>query len=107
MWDGWWWGGENSMPLFTTRAVLKAMLAAAAGGPVAGRASAQTYPTRPLRLVVPFSPGARILDIMARLISRDLSAALGHQVVVHNKPGAGGNGRAAIVATAAPDDHNR
>ena len=93
------------MQLFTTRALLKALLALAAGGPIAGRAFAQVYPNRPLRLVVPFSAGAGILDIMARLISQRLSAGLGQQVVVDNKPGAGGNVGSEIVAKAAPDGY--
>src|SRR5580693_6377874 len=97
--------GESPMQLFTTRALLKAVLAVTAGGPIAGRASAQVYPNRPLRLVVPFSAGAGILDIMARLISQRLSAGLGQQVVVDNKPGAGGNVGSEIVAKAASDGY--
>ena len=93
------------MQLFTTRAVLKVLLALAAGGQSAGRAFAQAYPTHPLRLVVPFSAGAGILDIMARLISQRLSARLGQQVVVDNKPGAGGNVGSEIVAKSAPDGY--
>ena len=93
------------MQLFTTRTLLKALLALAAGGPIAGRAFAQAFPTHPLRLVVPFSAGAGILDIMARLISQRLSAGLGQQVVVDNKPGAGGNVGSEIVAKAAPDGY--
>jgi tripartite-type tricarboxylate transporter receptor subunit TctC len=93
------------MQLFTARTLLKAMLALAAGGPIAGRASAQAYPTHLLRLVVPFSAGAGILDIMARLISQRLSAGLGQQVVVDNKPGAGGNVGSEIVAKAAPEGY--
>src|SRR5260221_9949278 len=83
--------GESSMQLFTTRALLKGTLAATLAGPIAGGASGQMYPTRPLRLVVPFSAGAGILDIMARFLSQHLSAGLGQQVVVDNKPGAAGN----------------
>ncbi len=93
------------MESFTTRALLKGLLALATGALPAGRASAQAWPTRPLRLVVPFSAGAGILDIMARLVSQQLSAALGQQIVVDNKPGAGGNVGAEIVAKAAPDGY--
>jgi len=93
------------MQLFTTRDVLRGLAASALAGPLAGRAFGQTYPTRPLRLVVPFSAGAGILDIMARLISQRLIASLGQQVVVDNKPGAGGNVGAEIVAKAAPDGY--
>ena len=69
MWHLLCWQGESPMQLFTTRALLKALLALAAGGPIAGRAFAQAFPTHPLRLVVPFAAGAGILDIMARLVS--------------------------------------
>ena len=68
-------------------------------------ARAQTWPTRPLRLVVPFAAGAGILDIMGRQISGPLGERLGQQVVVDNKPGAGGNVGADIVAKAAPDGY--
>jgi tripartite-type tricarboxylate transporter receptor subunit TctC len=90
------------MPSFTTRALLKGLIALTAD---VGRASAQAWPARPLRLVVPFSAGAGILDIMARILSQHLSPALGQQVVVDNKPGAGGNVGAEIVARAAPDGY--
>ena len=68
-------------------------------------ARAQAWPSRPLRLVVPFAAGAGILDIMARQISGPLGERLGQQVVIDNKPGAGGNVGADIVAKAAPDGY--
>ncbi len=66
---------------------------------------AQAWPSRPLRLVVPFAAGAGILDIMARLVSAPLSEALGQQIVVDNKPGAGGNVGSEIAAKSAPDGY--
>src|SRR4051812_30692447 len=66
---------------------------------------AQAWPTHPLRFVVPAAPGAGILDIMARLIAQHLGERLGQQVVVDNKPGAGNNLGAEIVAKAPPDGH--
>jgi tripartite-type tricarboxylate transporter receptor subunit TctC len=68
-------------------------------------ARGQSWPARPIRLVVPFAPGAGILDIMARLVGAHLGENLGQQIVVDNKPGAGGNVGAAIVAQAAPDGY--
>lgn len=69
------------------------------------RAGAQTWPARPLRLIVPAAPGAGILDITARLVSAPLGESLGQQIVVDNKPGASGNIAATFVAQAAPDGY--
>lgn len=67
-------------------------------------ASAQEFPARPLRLVVPFPPGGGT-DLVARNISRDLAEALGQPVVVDNRPGAGGLVAWGEVAKAAPDGY--
>jgi len=65
---------------------------------------AQTYPQRPIRLVVGFTPGGGV-DINARLLAGKLSEILGQQVVVENKPGAGTNIANEFVAKATPDGH--
>ncbi|MBM3363844.1 MAG: tripartite tricarboxylate transporter substrate binding protein [Betaproteobacteria bacterium] len=67
-------------------------------------ASAQTWPARPIRLVVPFPPGG-LIDNMARLVAPRLAQELGQPVVIDNKPGAGGNLGAAEAARAPADGY--
>jgi tripartite-type tricarboxylate transporter receptor subunit TctC len=71
---------------------------------VAGEAAAQTFPNRPVRFIVGFTPGGGV-DINARLLAVRLSELLGQQIVVENKPGAGTNIANEYVAKAAPDGY--
>ena len=67
-------------------------------------ASATTCPAKPLRFVVPYPPGGP-LDVMARVLAEKVKASLGQPVVVENKPGAGGNIGADLIAKAQPDGY--
>ena len=81
----------------------RALLAAAAGMPL-DKVAAQDYPTRPITLIVPYPPGGGV-DVMARLVGQRLSAALGRQVVIENRGGAGGMIGTRDLARAAPDGY--
>ena len=81
------------------RSILFAVALAAAA-----QACAQSYPTRPVRVVVGFTPGGGV-DINARLLAAKLSELLGQQLVVENKPGAGTNIANELVAKSAPDGY--
>lgn len=70
----------------------------------AGMASAQEYPTRPIRVVVPFGAGGSA-DVLIRIIANRLPATLGQQVVVDNRTGAGGMLGTSIAAQATPDGY--
>ena len=89
----------SSMRCWIGRAVL---LLAASLGPVT--AWTQDYPTRPIRLIVGFAPGG-ILDLIARSLGRKLSEAWGQQVIIENRPSAGGVVCMQITAKAAPNGY--
>jgi tripartite-type tricarboxylate transporter receptor subunit TctC len=81
---------------------MKKLLAALFAAPLL--AHAQSYPTKPVRIVLPFGPGG-VADITTRTIAPKLSEGLGQQVIVENMPGAGGIRAAESVAKAEPDGH--
>ena len=76
------------------------VLAAIAAAP----AASQTYPNRPIRLIVPYTPGGTI-DAYARALSRQVEAQMGQPIVIDNRPGANGILGADTVAKAAPDGY--
>jgi tripartite-type tricarboxylate transporter receptor subunit TctC len=79
---------------------LAAVLIAVASPP----AAAETYPNRPMRLVVPYAPGG-VTDYTGRLLAKTLGDAMGQQMVVDNRPGAGGMIGTELVAHAPPDGY--
>lgn len=70
----------------------------------AGTAFAQAYPTKPVRMIVPFAPGGRV-EVVARIIADALSKDLGQPFLVETRPGAGGSIGADFVAKSAPDGY--
>ncbi len=69
-----------------------------------GSVAAQTYPVKPIRMIVPSAPGSGP-DLMARLVAQELSKSLGKQVITEPRPGAGGSLGAEIAAKAPPDGY--
>lgn len=86
------------------RSFMLGALALALGLALAGVATAQSYPSRPIRLIVPYPPGGAT-DPIARLVGQKLTESMGQPVVVENKPGAGTAIGSDLVAKAAPDGY--
>jgi tripartite-type tricarboxylate transporter receptor subunit TctC len=86
---------------FTRRALLASAAALALAGPAAAQSG---WPTKPVRIVVPFAAGGTT-DILARAVAQELTNSFGQSFVVDNKPGAGGNIGADLVAKSAPDGY--
>jgi tripartite-type tricarboxylate transporter receptor subunit TctC len=86
------------------RAAVIAAPAMVASPAAAQSPNAQNYPTKPIRLIVPFAPGGPT-DIMSRAISERITARLGQQLVIDNRPGAGGGIGTEIASHAAPDGY--
>src|SRR5688572_10870980 len=93
-------GGSHMTRTFRRAALISAALAVTG---VAG-AQAQSFPAKPIRVVVPFAPGGTS-DILARLIGAKLNESLGQQVIVDNRPGASGNIGTELVAKSPPDGY--
>src|SRR4051812_27151727 len=88
-----------------SRRAFTSLAAASVALPAISRtAVAQSYPARPVRMIVPFGPGGGT-DIVARLIGQWLSERLGQQFVIENRPGAGGNLGTEAVVRAPPDGY--
>src|ERR1700754_3672846 len=89
------------------RALLRSIAAVGAGlvlGAAMPQASAQSYPDKPVKLIVPMSPGGAV-DTLARLLTHHMSTSFGKPVVVDNKPGANGLIGSDLVAKATPDGY--
>jgi tripartite-type tricarboxylate transporter receptor subunit TctC len=86
------------------RFLLSAAAAFGASLALSTAALAQAYPSKPIRIIVPYSPGGTT-DLLARLVGHKLSERLGQPVVVDNKPGANGMIGADVIAKAAPDGY--
>ncbi len=90
------------MNRFTRRSALAAIATSALAAAVPARAD--TFPSKPIRIMVPFGAGG-VADLTARTVAQKLSESLGQPVIIDNKPGAGGVGAGEAVAKAEPDGH--
>ena len=82
----------------------RALLGAAAMLPAARAGAQAPWPAQPIRFIAPF-PAGGLVDVLARAVGDEISKSLGQPVIVENKPGAGGNIGAELVAKAAPDGY--
>ena len=97
----------SNSPISFSRGLAPVAVCLALGAPAALAQKADTgagFPSRPIRVIVPFTPGGQP-DIFSRMIGQHVAASLGQQVVVDNRPGAGGMLGSRIVAEATPDGH--
>jgi tripartite-type tricarboxylate transporter receptor subunit TctC len=94
------WGGKGMMKVLGSLMGALALIASVTAGP----AAAQSYPSRPVTIVVPLAAGSG-MDALVRIYAERLAAAVGQPVVVENKPGAALMLAASAVATAPPDGH--
>src|SRR5271169_6905033 len=90
------------LPLGTAAAV--GCLALAGSISAAAAAEAGPWPSRPIRIIVPFATGTWV-DVASRLLGAKLADALGQPVVIDNRPGASGNLASELVANSAPDGY--
>ncbi len=86
--------------MLTRRSILVSGTAGALASPAVG----QSWPTKPVRIIVPF-PAGQATDILGRLMAEQLTKSLGQQVIVENRPGAGGQIGAEVAAKSAPDGY--
>src|SRR5262249_15092277 len=84
------------------RLIVALVLVLAAFG--AGPASAQSYPSKPIRVIVPFAAGGAV-DVLARLVGAKMSESIGQPVIIENRAGAAGNVAADAVAKSPPDGY--
>src|SRR5436190_10541603 len=92
------------MDMRTITKTIFSLLIAASNIATAGRAAAQSYPTKPIRLIIAFPPGGAA-DAFARIIGPPLGETLGRQVIVENRPGGGTNIGAEIAAKSPADGY--
>src|SRR5712671_1556183 len=90
--------------MITRRFLLFSIAAASSGLNIFAAAFAQSYPSKPIKLIVPLPPGGTI-DVIGRLVAQHLSSRLGQSVIVENRIGAGGTIAIKAVATADPDGY--
>jgi tripartite-type tricarboxylate transporter receptor subunit TctC len=90
--------------MLTKRVILAGLMAAGVVLTAAAPVAAQSYPSKPIKMIVPFPPGGPI-DVMGRLVAERMTQALGQNVIIENRPGAGATIGSRAVAAAEPDGY--
>ena len=100
------WGGDGATPPGLWQCMLRSIAIAMTAGAFAGAMPviAQTYPSKSIRLLVPFGPGG-VGDITSRAVGQKIGEALGQQVIIDNRPSAGGIVAMELVAKSEPDGY--
>jgi tripartite-type tricarboxylate transporter receptor subunit TctC len=103
---GWCWGGDGARPPGLWHRALRSVLAALLAGVsiAAMPVIAQTYPSKPVRMIVPFVPGGNT-DIIGRVFAPKMAEIIGQQIVVDNRGGAGGVIGTEVASRSAPDGY--
>src|SRR5437879_3140315 len=96
--------GRTSVFMNRRHASIAGLVALAAALLMPPIACAQTYPTRPIRLILPFGPGG-VADVTARIVTEKLGEKLGQRFIIENMPGAGGITAARAVLSSPPDGY--
>ncbi len=84
--------------------IVRSLLIGMSGAVLCADACGQAYPSKPIRLIVPYAPGGGV-DIVARALAQELTKRMGQQIIVDNRTGAGGNIGSDVVAKATPDGY--
>src|SRR5437660_1251781 len=98
------WTGRTMARINRTASACLLAGIAVSAAPAQVRAQAQPYPSKPIKMIVPYTPGSPV-DVLARVVTQHVSARLGQTIVIDNRPGAGTTIGTKVAADALPDGY--